>query len=116
MRSLQLFAFQTYKQYKENPQAFIELKPQQLKKLKMITIAEMASKDKFLKYTNLTNELDIKDLRELEDLMIDCIYNELLKGKLDQKNHILQVEFTYGRDARAEDFDSMIAKLEDWDK
>ena len=74
----------------------------------MITIAEMASKDKFLKYTNLTNELDIKDLRELEDLMIDCIYNELLKGKLDQKNNILQVEYTFGRDARAEDIDSMI--------
>ena len=55
----------------------------------MITIAEMASKQKFLKYTNLTNELDIKDLRELEDLMLDCIYNELLKGTLDQKNNIL---------------------------
>lgn len=49
----------------------------------MITIAEMAAKQKYLNYTNLINELDIKELRELEDLIIDCIYNELLKGKLD---------------------------------
>lgn len=60
--------------------------------------------------------MDIKDLRELEDMMIDCIYNELLKGKLDQKNHILQVEYTYGRDARVEDIGKMICKLEEWDK
>ena len=50
-------------------------------------------------------ELDIKNLRELEDLIIDCMYNDLLKGTLDQKNSELTVEFTYGRDSRAEDVD-----------
>jgi len=49
----------------------------------MITIADMASRDKDLGYDNLMRTLDINDLRELEDLIIDCIYNELLKGKLD---------------------------------
>ena len=52
----------------------------------MITIADMASKDKDIGYDTLMSTLDIKDLRELEDLIIDCIYNELLKGKLDQMN------------------------------
>ena len=59
--------------------------------------------------------LDIKDLRELEDLIIDCIYNELLKGQLDQKNKLLHVEHTYGRDVRAEDIEGMLRKLEQWD-
>lgn len=49
----------------------------------MITITDMASKTKDLGYDTLMRTLDIKDLRELEDLIIDCIYNELLKGKLD---------------------------------
>lgn len=82
----------------------------------MITIAEMASKQKLLNYTNLIDELNIKDLRELEDLIIDCIYNDLIKGKLDQKNKILQVEFTYGRDADPSNIDGMVQKLEEWDK
>ena len=43
-------------------------------------------------------ELDISDIRSLEDLIIDCIYNDLLKGKLDQRNKELLVEYTYGRD------------------
>lgn len=28
-------------------------------------------------------ELDIKNIRELEDLIIDCMYNDLIKGTLD---------------------------------
>lgn len=60
-------------------------------------------------------ELDIQNIRELEDLIIDCMYNNLLKGTLDQKNAILTVEYTYGRDSRAEDVDQMINKLEEWD-
>ena len=50
-------------------------------------------------------ELDIKNIRELEDLIIDCMYNDLIKGTLDQKNAILNVEYTYGRDSRPEDIE-----------
>lgn len=60
-------------------------------------------------------ELDITNLRELEDLIIDCMYNDLLNGKLDQKNKQLHVIYTYGRDVRVEDVESMLKKLEDWD-
>jgi COP9 signalosome complex subunit 7 len=52
----------------------------------MITITELASRSKELNYKVLMSELNIKDLRELEDMIIDCIYNDLLKGQLDQKN------------------------------
>ena len=68
----------------------------------MITIADMASKTKDIKYEALMSALDIQDLRELEDLIIDCIYNDLIKGKLDQKNMELHVDFTYGRDVRSD--------------
>ena len=61
-------------------------------------------------------ELDIKNIRELEDLIIDCMYNDLIKGTLDWKNEILEVEYTYGRDSRPEDIDEMIKKLENWDQ
>ena len=78
----------------------------------MISIAAMASQSKTLTYEELMSNLDINDLRELEDLIIDCIYNELLKGQLDQKNKLIHVEHTYGRDMRESDLDNMLGKLE----
>ncbi len=81
----------------------------------MITIADMASKSKDIGYDTLMTTLNIKDLRELEDLIIDCFYNELLKGKLDQKNKQLHVDYTYGRDVRSDQLDSMLETLNQWD-
>ena len=43
LKTLNLFAFETYQVYKKSPKDYIDLKPQMQKKLKMITIAEMAS-------------------------------------------------------------------------
>ena len=60
--------------------------------------------------------LDIQNLRELEDLIIDCIYNELISGKLDQLNQQLHVVHTYGRDLRESDIDTMLKRLEEWDQ
>ena len=34
-------------------------------------------------------QLGINDIRKIEDKIIDCIYNDLLKGRLDQKNQQL---------------------------
>ena len=37
-------------------------------------------------YSTLQAELDIRDLRELEDLIIEAIYAGIIQAKLDQKN------------------------------
>ena len=43
-------------------------------------------------YDDLQQQLEISSLRELEDLIIThCFYPQLVKGKLDQKQHCLQV-------------------------
>ena len=55
-------------------------------------------------------------MRELEDLIIDCIYNELLSGKLDQLNEQFHVVSVYGRDLRQSDIEGVLAKLEAWDR
>lgn len=45
-----------------------------------------------LQYTELMSQLDIPTVRELEDFLItECFYNNILKGKLDQKQRALQV-------------------------
>ncbi len=62
------------------------------------------------------SSLKIDNVRELEDLIIDCIYNELIEGQLDQRGQQFHVTQCFGRDMRAEDIDGCIAKLEEWDR
>lgn len=81
----------------------------------MISIAEQSQRSKILTYDTLMSEIDISNLRELEDLIIDCIYNQLITGKLDQLNQRFQVVTTFGRDVRDSDIDSMLQKLQEWD-
>ena len=57
----------------------------------MISIVDATHKSKVLEYQDLMQQLDIGSLRELEDLIIDCIYNELVEGKLDQLNQKFHV-------------------------
>jgi COP9 signalosome complex subunit 7 len=68
----------------------------------MISIADAAQKSKVLNYSELMRELDMdkNNVRELEDLIIDCIYNELVQGQLDQLNQQFHVVSCYGRDMR----------------
>lgn len=65
-------------------------------------------------YSKLLQELDLKNLRELEDIIIDVIYADIVRGKLDQKNSRLEVDYTVGRDIKPADVDTIIQVLQDW--
>jgi COP9 signalosome complex subunit 7 len=62
----------------------------------------------------LQQELDLQSVREVEDLLIDCMYQGLINGKLDQKLSSLEVYETIGRDITVNDIDSMISALTKW--
>lgn len=72
--TLKLFAYGTYKQYLENKEQLLELTPLMIKKLQHLTIVTMAIRSKVIKYKDLLVELDIKNVRDLEDLIIEAIY------------------------------------------
>jgi COP9 signalosome complex subunit 7 len=67
-----------------------------------------------LPYGDLLQALDISNVRELEDLIIDAIYLDLLHGKLDQKEEQLEVTYTMGRDLEPGKLEQILAALEDW--
>jgi COP9 signalosome complex subunit 7 len=58
--------------------------------------------------------LDMPTVRELEDLVIDAIYLDILKGKLDQKQGQLEVEYTMGRDLEPGKIQSVLDTLKHW--
>lgn len=72
--TLKLFAYGTYKQYLENQDRLIELTAVMRKKLQHLTIVSMAVQNKCISYKSLLDELDIKQVRDLEDLIIESIY------------------------------------------
>jgi COP9 signalosome complex subunit 7 len=58
--------------------------------------------------------LDIADVRQLEDLIIGAFYEDVLKGKMDQKRKQLEVEYTMGRDLRPGQRGDVITILQNW--
>lgn len=111
---LNIFALGTFAEYKANSSSLPALSPPQLKKLRHLTIVSLAAKSKFIPYSVLLEELDIKNLRELEDLIIDAIYADIIHGKLDQKNKQLEVDFAIGRDITPDTINRVTEVLQDW--
>lgn len=76
--------------------------------LRLYTFAQI------LPYAHLLQALQMPTIRELEDLIIDAIYLDLLRGKLDQKQQQFEVEYTLGRDLEPGKIESLLAALQDW--
>jgi COP9 signalosome complex subunit 7 len=53
-------------------------------------------------------------IRDLEDLIIDAIYLDILRGKLDQKEQQLEIEYTMGRDLEPGKIENVLAALKNW--
>ncbi|KAF6742907.1 hypothetical protein DFP72DRAFT_936152 [Ephemerocybe angulata] len=51
------------------------------------------------------------NVRELEVLIIDAIYQDIIRGKLDQKEEQLEVEYTMGRDVEPGKVDELLEAL-----
>lgn len=50
----------------------------------------------------------------LQDLIIEVIYADIIRGKLDQKNQQLEVDYAIGRDIRQEAVPEILSVLQDW--
>lgn len=111
---LKLFAFGTMADYSANKADYPELSPIMLVKLKHLTMVSLATQSKCLPYALLLKELEIKHVRELEDLTIEAIYADIIRGKIDQKHQQLEVDFAIGRDIRKENVGQILTVLGEW--
>ncbi|KAJ4485260.1 hypothetical protein J3R30DRAFT_1333923 [Lentinula aciculospora] len=111
---LQLFAYKTYQDYLENESRLPALNEAQTIKLKHLSIVSMATERRILPYPLLMSSLAMSTIRDLEDLIIDAIYLDILRGKLDQRESQLEVEYTMGRDLEPGKVEAMLNALKDW--
>lgn len=91
-----------------------ELGDAERRKLRQLSIVSLAANQKILPYNLLLRELDIVSVRELEDLIIEAIYQGLIKGQLDQNRSAFMVQYAIGRDIGPGDVSTMMQKLGMW--
>ncbi|KAL4352501.1 hypothetical protein GQ457_06G035150 [Hibiscus cannabinus] len=129
---LRLFSHGTWTDYKSNRGSLPQLVPDQVLKLKQLTVLTLAETNKVLPYDQLMLELDVTNVRELEDFLInECMYAGLgmkgkrgqghlpslrgiVRGKLDQVRRCFEIQFAAGRDLRPGQLGSMIQTLSNW--
>ncbi|PWZ04322.1 COP9 signalosome complex subunit 7 [Zea mays] len=129
---LRLFAYGTLKDYKskivactfailtllpfaDNSGSLPALLPDQVRKLKQLSVLTLAESTKILPYDQLMQELDVSNVRELEDFLInECMYSGIVRGKLDQLRRCFEVQFAAGRDLTPDQLNNMIEILSDW--
>mmetsp|Transcript_35705 Transcript_35705/g.47101 ORF Transcript_35705/g.47101 Transcript_35705/m.47101 type:complete len:266 (+) Transcript_35705:120-917(+) len=111
---LKIFCYGTLSEYQQGSANLPELTPQQKTKLRQLSIISLAQKNKIVPYSLLQKELEINNIRELEDVIIESIYSGLIKGKLNQKEGVLKVNSCISRDVKLEQVDEMLLKLNDW--
>jgi len=113
-KTLELFAYGKYNDYANAKEKYLELNETQITKLKQLTIVSLSAKSRKINYSLLRSELDINDVRLLEDLIIDTIYLGLIKGKLNQRNQILRITDTIRRDVSPDQLGELVANLKIW--
>ena len=83
-------------------------------KLRHLSIITLAGKFRTISYELLSQNLQIQNIRDLEDLIIEAFYLDIIKGKLDQANNQLEIDFAIGRDVTDAQVDDILATLSNW--
>jgi len=111
---LQLFAYGTFEDYLKHKSTLPALNEAQLIKLKLLSLVSLSLERRILPYSLLLQTLNISTIRELEDLIIDGVYLDLLRGRLDQKAQQFEVEYAAGRDLAPGQLDALLTSLKAW--
>jgi COP9 signalosome complex subunit 7 len=109
---LQIFSYGTLQEYRAWNR--LPLKPPQLHKLKLLTLITLCSDNKILSYDELLAALELDNVRELEDLVIEAIYKELVTAKLDVKSKVVFVSGCISRDLKPNEIQEIHDKLHQW--
>ncbi|EJF58484.1 hypothetical protein DICSQDRAFT_172997 [Dichomitus squalens LYAD-421 SS1] len=111
---LQLFSYKTYPDYLQYKDALPPLNEAQITKLKQLTLVSLAQDRRILPYDQLLRDLEMPTIRDLEDLIIDAIYLDIVKGKLDQREQQFEIEYTMGRDLEPGKLEQLLVSLQNW--
>lgn len=112
--ALQLYAYGVYSDYVRESAKYPPLSDTAVTKLRHLTLVSMATGQKSILLSTLGKELGLEATRDLEDLIIEAMYTDIIHGHLDQKNGVLEVDYSIGRDIKPEDLPAIVNTLQSW--
>ncbi|XP_019898142.2 COP9 signalosome complex subunit 7b isoform X2 [Esox lucius] len=86
----------------------------QKNKLRHLTIVNLAANMQVIPYAWLLRDLEVGSVRQLEDLVIEAVYANVIRCKLDQSQLQLEVDACLGRDVRSEGMGCIASVLAQW--
>uniref|UniRef100_A0A2K5IXV2 PCI domain-containing protein n=1 Tax=Colobus angolensis palliatus TaxID=336983 RepID=A0A2K5IXV2_COLAP len=113
-RLLTVFAYGTYADYLAEARNLPPLTEAQKNKLRHLSVVTLAAKVKCIPYAVLLEALALRNVRQLEDLVIEAVYADVLRGSLDQRNQRLEVDYSIGRDIQRQDLNAIARTLQEW--
>lgn len=115
---LDIFAYGTYPEYRatQKGMALPELDETMSRKLKTLTLVNLATSSgtSMLRYSDLSEQLDIGTVRDVEDHLIEAIANDIISGHLNQQEQYVHVTFVMGRDLRKGELQRILLSLDQW--
>ncbi|KAF9907270.1 hypothetical protein EC991_011171 [Linnemannia zychae] len=115
-RLLEIFSFGTYQDYQQNKDSLPDITAVQRTKLQQLSIVTLSERVRAIPYAHLLQYLEIENVRQLEDLIMDAIYQNLINANLDQKLKQVEVHSSMGRDLRPGQAQDMLRVLAEWTK
>ncbi|KAG0075549.1 COP9 signalosome complex subunit 7a [Podila epicladia] len=115
-RLLEIFSYGTYQDYLQNKATLPEITNVQRMKLQQLSIVTLSERARAIPYSDLLTYLEIDNVRQLEDLIMDAIYQNMINASLDQKLKQVEIHSAMGRDLRPGQAQVMLKVLEDWTK
>nr|XP_014337563.1 PREDICTED: COP9 signalosome complex subunit 7a isoform X1 [Bos mutus] len=113
-RLLTVFAYGTYADYLAEARNLPPLTEAQKNKLRHLSVVTLAAKVKCIPYAVLLEALALRNVRQLEDLVIEAVYADVLRGSLDQRHQRLEVDYSIGRDIQRQDLSAIARTLQEW--
>jgi COP9 signalosome complex subunit 7 len=112
---LELFAYGTWQDYKNGKGKYPILSQKQQDKLKSLTVVTMCENRRRVPFSEFMEHLEFSSVKEVERfLVLHCIYPEIIRGKLDEKEQEFRIEGAISRDVSPEKFDKMTTALGEW--
>ncbi|KAK5968877.1 hypothetical protein GCK32_002787, partial [Trichostrongylus colubriformis] len=112
-KTLEVFAYGTVEDLPNE----VNLPPTALSKLRqlsLITLAANSKSNRQLSYAEVMQFLRLNSVRELEDVVIDAIYNKFIKARLDSKGQFIEIDDWAPRDTPANTIPTIIITLNDF--
>ncbi|KAM4605283.1 COP9 signalosome complex subunit 7b-like [Polymixia lowei] len=111
---LKIFAYGTYRNYKAFKDTLPPLSDIQRTKLRHLSIVNLAANMQVIPYSVLLTDLELASVRQLEDLLIEALYADVIQGKLDHCKQQLEVDSCISRDIPLEGTTSLTNALTQW--